>query len=271
MLNISDKEFKALAEFIKKNYGINLNENKKELVISRLYSVLLENGFKTYSQYYKYIVSDRTGKAIITLLDKITTNHTFFMREKEHFHYFKEYILPYLKDTIKSKDIYVWSAGCATGEEPYTLAMIIADYFGKEKIGWNTKILATDISTKALENALHGVYGNEQMEPIPVNWKKNYFRSFNEEKSVIAEEIKKEVIYRRFNLMNEIFPFKKNFHVIFCRNVMIYFDAKTKKDLVNKLYEYTNPGGYLFIGHTESINREETKYKYIRPGVYRKE
>jgi chemotaxis protein methyltransferase CheR len=149
--------------------------------------------------------------------------------------------------------------------------MIIADYFGNEKILWDTKILATDISTKVLNKAKLGVYNNESIESIPKMWRNMYFTRFDNENSVIADSIKKEVIYRVFNLMNTSLPFKKKFHVIFCRNVMIYFDADTKRDLVNRFYEHTEQGGYLFIGHSESLNREETKYKYVMPAVYRKE
>jgi len=204
------------------------------------------------------------------LIDKITTNHTFFMREADHFYYFRDTVLPYLTRTVKEKDLRIWSAGCSTGEEPYTLAMIIDEFLGREKMLWNSKILATDISAKVLDVAQRGIYSNEEIASLPAQWRLNYFKKFNHEKSILIDRIINEVIYRKFNLMEGIFPFKRKFHVIFCRNVMIYFDNKTKDELVNKYYQQLEPGGYLFIGHSESLNRETTRLKYIMPAVYRK-
>jgi len=271
MVTITKKEFRQLADYIKANYGIHLKEEKQALVIGRLHNVLIENNFNNFSEYYDYVVSDKTGDAIATLIDRITTNHTFFMREPDHFFYFRDKVLPNLKSKVKDKDLRIWSAGCSTGEEPYTLAMIIDEFFAKEKMWWDTKILATDISGKVLDTAQKAIYGNERIAALPYNWRLNYFRKLDGENSMIADKIKNEVIYRRLNLMDEVFPFKRKFHVIFCRNVMIYFDARTKRELIQKFYDLTEHGGYLFIGHSESLNRGETKYKYIMPAVYRKE
>lgn len=271
MLTITDKEFRQLAAYIKANYGINLKEKKRALVIGRLQNVLIQNNFRNFSEYYKYILSDKTGDAAITLINKITTNHTFFMREADHFFYFRDKVLPYLRSVVKDKDLRIWSTGCSTGEEPYTLAMLIDEFFGEEKKRWDTKILATDISSKVLENATKGIYSNEEISTLPYNWRHSYFKKYDKENFIITDKIRNEVIYRKFNLMDENFPFRRKFHVIFCRNVMIYFDAQTKCDLVNKFYDSMEYGGYLFIGHAESLNREKTGYKYIMPAVYRKE
>jgi chemotaxis protein methyltransferase CheR len=121
-----------------------------------------------------------------------------------------------------------------------------------------------------LETAKKGEYKNKDIETFPLYWKTNYFKKIDSEGSVVTDKIKSEVIFRSFNLMNSCFPFKKKFHVIFCRNVMIYFDAQTKKELVERFYDFMEPGGYLFIGHSESLNREETMFKYVKPAVYRK-
>ncbi|MCX7748125.1 MAG: protein-glutamate O-methyltransferase CheR [Clostridia bacterium] len=272
MIDISEKEFKRIADYIKTNYGINLKTEKKSLVVGRLQNVLIQNNFKSFAEYIDFVISDKSGDAVVTFINKLTTNHTFFMRESQHFNYFRDRVLPYLESMQKrQKDLRIWSAGCSTGEEPYTLAMIISDYFGAEKMWWDSKILATDISTKVLETAIKGIYPSENLDSLPIYWKTNYFQTVDTENSMVADKIKNEVIFRRFNLMNEIFPFKKKFHVIFCRNVMIYFDNETKRNLINKFYEFTEPGGYLFIGHSESINRDESKYKYVNPAVYRKE
>lgn len=271
MITIDDKEFIQLANYIQNNYGIHLKKEKKTLVTGRLHNVLIESGCKSFTEYFNHLQSDKTGEAVTKLLNKITTNHTFFLREEDHFNYFKDKLLPYFEKTIKNKDLRIWSAGCSSGEEPLTLAMIINDYFRKEKMLWDTKILATDISDRILVKARAGQYSNEQLASLPINWRTNYFKKVNNENSVLIDKMKNEIIYRKFNLMDNIFPFKKKFHVIFCRNVMIYFDSKTKIELVNKFYELTEPGGYLFIGHSESLNRDVTKYKYIMPAVYRKE
>lgn len=271
MFNITDKEFYQLSNYIKENYGIRLCKEKKSLVVGRLSNVLFQNNFKSFSQYYDYVVKDKTGDAVVTLIDKITTNHTYFMREKNHFIYFKDKVLPYLYKTVKDKDIRIWSAGCSTGEEPYTISMIMDEFFQEEKILWDTKILATDISGKVLDIARKGKYSNEKIASLSVTWKLNYFKKIDIKNSVIIDKIKDEVIYRKLNLIREVFPFKKKFHVIFCRNVMIYFDEQTKRDLIQKFYDLTECGGYLFIGHSESINRDDTKYKYVMPAVYRKE
>ena len=151
------------------------------------------------------------------------------------------------------------------------MAMLIADFFGAQKVFWDTRILATDISQKVLEAAQRGIYPQDQLTQIPQHWRKNHFRELDAERSQVVEGIRNEVIFRSFNLMNPVYPFKKRFQVIFCRNVMIYFDAATRRELVRKFYDCTEPGGYLFIGHSESIRSEDTGYQYILPAVYRKD
>lgn len=271
MLTITDKEFRQLADYIKLNYGIHLKEEKQSLITGRLHNVLIQKNFNNFTDYYRYVVSDKTGDAVINLIDKITTNHTFFMREADHFYFFRDVVLPFLAENVKSKDLRIWSAGCSSGEEPYTLAMIIDEYFGKGKMLWNSKILATDISSKVLGEASKGEYVNEDIAALPSSWKLNYFKKLDNEKSAIVDRIRNEIIFRRFNLIDQVFPFKKKFHVIFCRNVMIYFDTKTKLELINKFYDLTEYGGYLFVGHSESFNRGETRFRYVMPAVYRKE
>ncbi len=270
VITITKKEFNQLAAYIKTHYGINLKEEKQALLVGRLQNVLIEKGFNDFSEYYNYVISDRTEIAATTLINKITTNHTFFMREAEHFKYFSEKTLPEITYTAKDKDLRIWSAGCSSGEEPYTLAMIIDEYLGSEKMFWNAKILATDISGKVLEEAKKGVYSHEKIASLPNHWKHNYFSNYSHQHSVIKDRLKEEVIFRKFNLMDKIFPFKRKFHVIFCKNVMIYFDAQTKQELVDKFYHSLEYGGYLFIGHSECLNREHTRFQYVMPSVYRK-
>lgn len=271
MISITDKEFYQLTEYIKEKYGIQLKEEKRVLVTGRLHHVLLQNNFDSFTQYFKHLATDKTGEAAKVLIDKITTNHTFFMREAEHFYYLRDKILPNLESSCRNKDLRIWSAGCSTGEEPSTLAMVIDEFFGSQKNLWDAKVLATDISGRVLDIAQKGIYSSESLANIPPHWKINYFKKINESQSILADKIRKEIIYRKFNLTDENYPFKRKFHAIFCRNVMIYFDNKTRDEIVERFYDMTEPGGYLFIGHSESLKRQDTRYQYIMPAVYRKE
>ena len=271
MREITDAEFDRIRGFIKQKLGINLSDEKKSLVQSRLASVIHEKGLDDFTQYFDYLQQDKTGEALIQFVNKITTNHTYFMRENDHFDYLRDTVLPYIYENhSKDRDLRLWCAGCSTGEEPYTLAMIIQDFFKEKPIAWDTQILATDVSTNVLKKAMYGVYPLESLKELPKNWTRDYFKPYDGENGQVSEEIKKHVIYRKFNLMDEKFPFKKPFQTIFCRNVMIYFDANTRDQLVNKFYDATVTGGFLFIGHSESLNHKTTQYKYIKPAVYRK-
>lgn len=267
---MTENEFRQLAAYVKSNYGINLKEEKRAMVEGRLSSLLMKKGMSSFSDYLKYVFSDKTGEAAAMLVNRITTNHTFFMREASHFEFLAEKVLPELKLYVRNKDLRIWSAGCSTGEEAYTLAFILDEFFGREKALWDTRILATDISTRVLEHAVRGVYSEESVKSLPAKWRYNYFTK-NESGYEVVDRIKKEVIFRKFNLADKTFPFKKKFHIIFCRNVMIYFDKETKRELLKKFYDAMETGGYLFIGHSESINRGESPFRYVMPSIYRKE
>lgn len=269
MIKITDTEFQLLAAFIKEHSGINLKEDKKILLVGRLSNMVQELGLKSFMEYYEFLNNDHVGRELSRLIDRITTNHTYFMRESEHFKYLADNALPYLKKTVKDNDLRIWCAASSTGEEPYTLAIILSDFFKNEEYLWDKKLLATDLSLSVLETARKGIYSKERVSTLPKMWLFNYFTKVDNDYEVKAS-IKKQVIYRRFNLLEKTYPFKKKFHVIFCRNVMIYFDNPTKEALMEKLYDQLEYGGYLFIGHSESINRETTRFKYIQPAVYAK-
>lgn len=271
MVTITPQEFRQLAEFIKMNYGVHLKEEKQTLINGRLQNILSTHNFNSFSEYYQYVVGDRSGQALKELLDRVTTHHTFFMRESDHFYYFRDKILPYYQNHLHDRDLRVWSAGCSTGEEPYTLAMLIDEFFGDEKALWDTRILATDLSSQVIEKAAKGVYKNEGLSSLPGHWVLKYFKKISIDQSEIIDRIKQEVIFRPFNLMEEYFPFRKKFHVIFCRNVMIYFDEETKNKLIRRFIDFLEPGGYLIIGHSESIDRTRIHLRYIMPAVYQKE
>jgi len=269
-INITDKEFLQIVQLLKDSYGINLSQ-KKNLIVGRLQNHLHRSNYKSFTDFFNDVVNDKTGELITLLINKLTTNYTYFLRETEHFDYYLQTVLPYITSTEKSRDMRTWSAGCSSGEEPYTIAMYIEDYFGADKHGWNTEILATDISDRVLSLASEGIYLTENLEPLSPAWRTNYFTKLDDENSQVINRLRRNISFRKFNLMDKYIPFKKKFHIIWCRNVMIYFDMQTKHDLVERFYDATEPGGYLFIGHSESLARTETRYNYIKPAIYRKE
>lgn len=271
MIEISDNEYRDISEFMKNNYGIKLGEAKKTLIKGRLQNLLAEKKISSFAEYYEYVLSDKTGDALTEMINRVTTNYTYFMRETKHFECLRDDALPYFTKKMNAKDLRIWSAGCSSGEEAYNIGMVIQDYIKTEKQYFNAKILATDISNKALEAAEKAEYLNENIDKIPFDWRAEYFNMIDNGKSVVDDKIKDMVRLAYLNLMDPYFPFKKKFHVIFCRNVMIYFDNKSKDDLVEKFYDALEPGGYLFIGHSEALNREKTRFKYIKPAIYRKE
>lgn len=269
-ISITDQEFWQIVNLLKNTYGINLSQ-KKNLIVGRLQNHLHRSQFRSFSEFYDYVVNDSSGEAVTLLINKLTTNYTYFLRENEHFEFYVKTVLPYITSTVKDKDMRTWSAGCSSGEEPYTIAMFIDEYFGINKNGWDTKILATDISERVLSLAADGVYMTESLEPLKPMWRSNYFTKLGDDNSQVVDRLRREVVFRKFNLMERKMPFRKKFHIIWCRNVMIYFDAKTKHELVERFYDVTEPGGFLFIGHSESISRGETRYRYVQPAIYRKE
>lgn len=264
MIHLTDREFGELVAYMKTNYGINL-EKKRLLIESRLYSVLAEKKVSSFTEYFDLVRRSGSGE-LNTMLNKLTTNHTYFMREPGHFRFFQDVILPQQEKTNREHDLRIWSAGCSTGEEAYTAVMVMKDFFGAQN--WDYRILATDISTRVLEEAQRGVYPEESLKDVPPRWKKRYFGR-DGQTYLLSDEVKREVIFKRLNLMDP-FPFTKPFDLIFCRNVMIYFEQETKNGLVAKFYDALKPGGYLFIGHSETIQRDSSGFRYIEPSIYQK-
>jgi chemotaxis protein methyltransferase CheR len=270
-MQITDKEFNDISVYVRDRYGINLTEKKKTLVATRLNFIFDKYRVKNYAAYFELVKKDTSGDMMVEFLNRITTNHTFVNREAHHFEFMKSDVLPYVEHfEAGSKDLRIWSAGCSNGAEPYSIAMTVEDYLGSRKISWDTTILATDLSNEILQKAKFGKFPIEDLKTAPKTWLLNYFDKVNSEEFVVKERLRDEILFRRLNLMNQ-FPFKKKFHLIFCRNVMIYFDADVKHALAEKFYDQLEVGGYLFIGHSETLDRNRTKFKYIKPAIYRKE
>lgn len=267
---LTDEEFWRIVNYLKPKYGIDMT-HKKIIINGRLEVYLKNHGYATVSAFLDDMERDATGSLEASLVNLLTTNHTFFMREFEHFEFFKTVVLPELRQKEqRRKDLRIWCGASSTGEEPYTIAMVLMDFFGLEHNQWDTKVLATDISTKVLQHAVRGIYDREQLENLPQQLKRRFFKDIpGENKCRVTDELKDEVLFRQFNLM-EPFPFRRQMHVIFLRNVMIYFDHQTKNELVRKLYDLLEPGGYLFIGTTETLDRGYTPFHMIKPSVFRK-
>ncbi len=266
-IKITDKEFQRLVTFIHNTYGIDLSK-KRVLIEGRLSNMLSEKGYKNYDQYMDVVFSDKSGRETVELINKLTTNHTYFMRESQHFDFLRNIILPQIEQSCTSRDVRIWCAASSSGEEPYTIAMTIDDYFGSRRVGWDLRILATDISNNVLEKARRGTYSAESIDPLPQSWKTKYFTRNADGTYTVIDRIKKEVIYKEFNLMDKI-VYKKPFDIIFCRNVMIYFDAPTKDALIERFYDASNEGAYLLIGHAETVSKK-SRYSFVQPAVYQK-
>jgi chemotaxis protein methyltransferase CheR len=269
-MKMTEDEFQRIYKFIKERYGIDMH-NKKEIMQGRLENYVTRNGWKDFDAFMNAMEQDVSGQLEKRLLGMLTTNHTYFMREFEHFDFLRTVVLPELyKKESRTKDLAIWSGAASSGEEPYMLAMTLMDFFGLEHEAWDTTVLATDVSTEILQQAKEGIYTKEQIAALPMQWKRRYFRELPDGiHAQVRPEIKREILFRRFNLMDP-FPFKRKFHVIFLRNVMIYFDNQTKEALVKKLYDSLEDGGYLFIGKTETIDRSTVPFHMIQPSIFRK-
>jgi chemotaxis protein methyltransferase CheR len=271
-VEIADAEFQKIRKMVYDHFGINLTDQKRSLVVGRLQKVLRSRGMTDYRTYVQWLENDRTGEGLEELANRISTNHTFFFREKAHFEYFQGTALPEISARRRGAGgpIRIWCAGCSSGEEPYTLAMLMREHLNAPLDRSRALLLATDLSAKALQTAMHGVYSDERLEQMPPALRSKYFKRHDASHFEVTDEIRQAVVYRRHNLMDATYPFKHAFDAVFCRNVMIYFDRPTRDALIAKFHRHTVPGGYLFIGHSETLGRDGEQYQYIMPAAYRR-
>ena len=275
---LSRADFLRLSAFIHAECGIKITEVKKVMVEARFQKRLRALGMKTFSDYCAYLFSpEGMEHELLHMIDAVTTNKTDFFREPSHFEFLVNTVLPEMtasRGTGVRKKLMVWSAGCSTGEEPYTLAMVINEFAERcAGCGFNWSILATDISTKVLEKAKQAVFDMEQAIPIPDPLKRKYLlKSKDRNKGLvrIVPELRQMVWFRRLNFMDDDFGFREMIDVIFCRNVIIYFDRPTQTRLLNKFYRQMVPGGYLFMGHSETLHGLDVPFVQIAPTVYRR-
>ena len=265
-LLISDEDFTRLVRFVQRNYGIDLHQ-KRQLIQSRLTATIKNRGFADFKSYVDYLLIKGTGDDINELLVKLTTNYTYFMRETESFDYFQKSILPQITRRRKmDKSLSIWSAGCSSGEEPYNVTMYMMDYFGSQWGAWDARMLATDLSLDVLKKAQIGVY--QLPDSMPEQWKEKYFTHVGGTRYQVSRKVRDNVIFRQFNLMDPI-QFRRKFDVIFCRNVMIYFDQPTKTALIRRFYDATAPGGYLIISLSENLP-PNLPYKRVSTSIFQK-
>ena len=268
-MQILDCDFERLVTFVKTKYGINL-QDKKFLVETRLSNYILDCGFRDFSDYCTVLYNDTTGREVANMINRITTNHTYFMRETDHFeHFMNVFLADAVKNRSDNKELAIWSAGCSFGNEPYNLAMCANEYLGPQKHEWDCRILATDVSFHALRNAKNGMYPEQDLEQLPPGWREKYFVKKAKGIYQVTDEIRNDVIFKYHNLMEPI-EFKKKFDLILCRNVMIYFDEQTKSRLCRRFFEASAEGGYLYIGHAEAAP-DDMRYKKVKTAIYRKE
>lgn len=267
-------EFNKLSGFILHNYGIKLPITKKTMLEGRLQKRLRSLNINSFKEYCEYVFSTQGQQMeLVHMIDVVTTNKTDFFREAVHFDFLSNNILPtYCKSDSATKPFKVWSAGCSTGEEPYTLAMVMSE-FSEKYSGFDFNILATDISSRALHAASAAIYTTEKAAPIPFTLKKKYLlKSKDDQKKTvrISPELRAKVNFKRLNFLDSTISFAQNFNVIFCRNVLIYFDRPTQEKVILKLSSKLEPGGYLFLGHSESISNMNLPLVQIQPTTFKK-
>lgn len=273
---MSDSEFRRFSEFVYDKCGIKLPPAKKHMLTARLSKRLRALGILTFKEYYKYILNPKVDPDELTrMIDVVTTNKTEFFRESAHFDFLKNQALPAL---IRSgrisarRKLYVWSAGCSTGEEPYTLAMVLAEFFSRNNSG-DFSILATDISTRVLETAKRAVYDENVIKPVLPLLKRKYLMHGKGSQAGffrVVPELRGFITFRRLNFMDADFKIRTPVDILFCRNVVIYFDKQTQAELFRKFYSILTPGGYLFIGNSETLQGINERFVGVAATVYRK-
>jgi len=272
-ITMSMKEFRNFSKLIEGACGIRMPEIKKHMLESRLRKRLRSLGMYSFQDYFDFLMSPEGRKTeMVPMIDVVTTNKTDFFREPAHFSYLTEKVLPELLPSMTSNRVRIWSAGCSSGEEPYTLAMVLSDY-ARNRDFFSFSILATDICTDVLETAHKGVYEEEKIVPVPHEMRKRYLlRSKDRNRRLvrIAPELRSLITFRRLNFLDSVYDVRDRMDIIFCRNVLIYFDKKTQEKVLNGFCRHLQPGGHLFLGHSETLNGLDVPLAQVNSTIYRK-
>jgi chemotaxis protein methyltransferase CheR len=266
----TDADFAFIARLVYKESGIVLAGHKRDMVYSRLSRRLRSLNLHNFKSYCNY-VEKHEAEEMMHLVNAITTNLTSFFRENHHFEFLRDTVLPTLAKTNKDKKIRIWSAGCSQGSEPYSIAMVLADFLDKNK-GFDAKILATDIDTNMLDRARSGAYRMEDLKSIPSVYHKytSQKKREGEQGIMMADSIRQLITFNQLNLLDKHWPMKGLFDVIFCRNVVIYFDKETQRPLFDHYASQMKPQSWLFIGHSESLFKVSDKFELIGKTIYKK-
>lgn len=271
---LTDQEFQTISRYIESHVGIKMPPSKRAMMQSRLMNRLRKLHMNSFKEYIDYVFSgDYKSEELVLMIDALTTNKTEFFREADHFMYLSEKGIPsFLSKGINS--LKIWSAGCSSGEEPYTLCIVLKEFMRKNPNTLSTfNITATDISTKVLDKAISAVYNMESVEDMSLEIKRSYFLKNGATESPIVRvkpELRKCVNFMRLNFMDSDYGLREMYHIIFCRNVLIYFDKKTQEDVIRKFLRNLEVGGYLFLGHSETILNMDLPLKSVGPTVYQK-
>ncbi|HIW36057.1 MAG TPA: protein-glutamate O-methyltransferase [Candidatus Treponema faecavium] len=272
---LSERDFKQIAAYIESNVGIKMPETKRLMMQSRLAGRLRALGIPTYREYINYVFSKNgtNQDELVLMIDALTTNLTEFFRESGHFDFMTGTALPALAASGHHQ-IKLWSAGCSSGEEPYTLSIVMQEFMRNNPGKINAySVLATDISTKVLNKAAEAVYALDSIKKLPLDMKRRYFlRSKNaaEPKVRVKADVRNRVSFARLNFMDDDFGFRDTMQIIFCRNVLIYFDKPTQEAVIRKFMQFLETGGYLFLGHSETIFGMNLPLKNVSPTVFQK-
>jgi len=267
-VELSTASFARFARFITDELGIKMPESKFTLVQNRLLRRVRDLGMESVDQYGEYFFASSNEEEREHFINAITTNKTDFFREPQHFEYLRDVVLP----AVSNSRFKAWSAGCSSGEEPYTLAMVLSEY-ASGRPGFDFAILGTDISTKVLAHARGGIYEEAQILPVPPDLRRKYLlgsRNKNERLVRVTPELRRKISFHQLNFMDADYGIRDIFHVVFCRNVMIYFDRPTQEAVINKLCRNLAPGGYLFAGHSESLHGLDIPVRPVKASIYRK-
>lgn len=267
------EDFQYIIDLIYERSRIRLHDGKQALIKARLGKRMRARGIATLADYCDYLRTEADEEEMTHLVDALATNFTGFLREREHFEFLVKQALPQMLGAGggKARGFQLWSAACSTGEEPYSMALYLAEHYPVAR-GWDWRILATDISTKALATASGGVYSEGRLEAVPSEWVRRYFQRGQRDWAGyvrVKDQLRERVRWEQMNLL-EGGRVGGPFEVIFCRNVMIYFDRRTQQELVKRLISHLVPGGYLLTGHSESLNGLGLDLQCLRPSVYRK-
>lgn len=269
---LTDDEFKVLSNYIQTNYGIKMPPAKKIVLQGRLQKRLKKLQMPDFKTYCDYVFSKEGESEIIHMMDVVSTNKTDFYREPAHFEFLETELLPNLHAENPRQTLKIWSAGCSSGEEPYTLAIVCNEFKAKNP-GFDFQIIATDISTQMLQTGANGIYKEDKVNIIPLELKKKYLlRSKDRSNPVvrISKTLRDKVVFKRLNFMDNVYQINEVFDIIFCRNALIYFERENQEMVINKLCQKLQPNGHFFLGHSESITNMKVPLKSLKPTIFRK-